>query len=137
MSAENGEESEYGYFPLGEFLEMSMESVSDGAVAKIDIGPKHLNPNGVAHGGVIFSMIDTAMGKATMEVIPDGCFCATIEIQTRFLRPLMPGPAIAKVTVTKPGRSIVHLGAEVFDAADRLVASASGSFSVITPRDTA
>ena len=127
------EEPQYGYFPLGEFLGMSLETVSDGVVAEIDIGPKHLNPNGVAHGGVIFTMLDTAMGKATMEVIPDGCFCATIEIQTRFLRPLMPGPCVAKVPVTKPGRTIVHLGGEVFDAAERLVATASGSFSVITP----
>ena len=65
------EEPQYGYFPLGEFLGMSLETVSDGVVAEIDIGPKHLNPNGVAHGGVIFTMLDTAGASL---IVPVGVF---------------------------------------------------------------
>lgn len=132
-TAPNSADDDYGEFPLKGLLGLSIDDEGDEAVACIEIGHTHLNPNGVAHGAVLFAMVDTAMGKATMKVIPEGCYCATIEIQLRFLRPVGPGPCEARVRVIKPGRSIVHLSADVTDSAGKLSATATGSFAVLAP----
>lgn len=120
-------------FPLQQALGMEMGGDADAATARVDADERHLNPNGVVHGAVLFAMVDTAMGKATMDVIDEGCYCASIEVQLRFLRPAGAGPLTAVARVVKPGRTIVHLDATVTDAGDRLVATATGSFAVLRP----
>jgi acyl-CoA thioesterase len=120
-------------FPLQEFLGMSMTDSPDGAVARIDVNERHQNPNGVAHGAVLFAMVDTAMGKATMEVVDEGCYCASIEVQLRFLRPGGRGVHEAVASVVKAGRSVVHLEAKLTGPDGRLVATATGTFAVIRP----
>ena len=66
---------------------MAIESPSAGSGrAILDIGPDLLNPNGVVHGAVLFAMVDTAMGAATMSVLEDGQACVPIEVHLRFLR---------------------------------------------------
>lgn len=101
------------------------------AVATIECDERHLNPHGTVHGAVLFALVDTGMGAATMTVVPDGARCATIEIHTRFLAPIFGGTVRAEVSVVKAGRRIVHLDARVIDENDDVVALASGSFAVI------
>lgn len=120
-------------FPLQEFLGMELLDHPEGAAARVTVDDRHLNPNGVTHGAVIFTMVDTAMGKATMGVVDEGCHCASIEVQLRFLRPAGPGLHEAVVRVIKPGRTIVHLSADVTGPDGKLVATATGSFAVLRP----
>jgi uncharacterized protein (TIGR00369 family) len=85
--------AEYGDFPLKTYLgmELSGDDIGSGH-AVIDIGPQHANPNGVVHGAVLFALVDTAMGKATMSVIDEpGVYCASIEVSLRFIRPAVSG----------------------------------------------
>ena len=125
-------EPEYGEFPLRQFLgmEVSGDDPATGT-AHLTIGPEHLNPNGVVHGAVVFALVDTAMGKATMDVIEAGRFCASIEVSLRFLRPAAVGALRAVATVVKRGRSVVHLDAHVHGDDDRLVATAAGTFAIV------
>jgi len=75
------EEPDYGQFPLRDFLEMELSGDEPGyCIATVDITDKHHNPDGVVHGAVFFALVDTAMGKATMSVLDEGMFCATIEM---------------------------------------------------------
>lgn len=120
-------------FPLLELLGMELLDGPRGPTARIDVDERHLNPNGVAHGAVLFAMVDTAMGKATMAVVDEGCHCASIEGQLRFLRPGGAGVHDAVATVVKPGRTIVHLAADITGPDGRLVATATGTFAVIRP----
>ena len=122
---------EYGEFPLKSFL--GMEVTGDDAsvgVAHIEIGPDHLNPNGVVHGAVLFAMVDTAMGKATMNVLDEGSFCSTVELSLRFIRPAVGGLLVGEATVLKRGRNLVHLEARVTDSDNRLVATGAGTFAI-------
>ena len=120
-------------FPLLELLGMELLDGPRGPTARIDVDERHLNPDGVAHGAVLFAMVDTAMGKATMAVVDEGCHCASIEVQLRFLRPGGAGVHDAVATVVKPGRTIVHLAADITGPDGRLVATATGTFAVIRP----
>lgn len=125
---------EYGEFPLKDFLGMSLESSPEGrARATVHIADQHLDPNGVVHGAVLFALVDTAMGKATMSVLPDGQFCATVDIQIRFVRAAAEGRLTADVEVLKRGRNLVHLDARVTSAGTQLIATAAGTFAVTTP----
>src|SRR3546814_15063048 len=45
---------------------------------------RHFNPQGVAHGGVAYSLADTAMGGALHSLLPDGQWCATLEIKFNY-----------------------------------------------------
>jgi uncharacterized protein (TIGR00369 family) len=71
------------------------------------------------------------MGKATMSVLPEGRYCASVEVQLRFIRPASAGSLVAEVEVLKQGRAVVHLQGAVRDGDGRLVATAAGSFAVI------
>ncbi len=126
------EDVQYGEFPLKSFLEMTIEGPEPGiGTAHVQIGDHHLNPNGVVHGGVLFTMVDTAMGKATMSVLDEGRFCASVEVNLRFIRPASEGALTAVAEVLKRGRGIVHLQARVTGGDDRLIATAAGTFAII------
>ncbi|MDC3332288.1 PaaI family thioesterase [Ilumatobacter sp.] len=119
-------------FPLQEYLGMELSSTEVGAgTATLHLDDQHANPNGVAHGAVLFALVDTAMGKATMSVIDDNLYCASVELSLRFIRPASEGELIAEATVVKRGRSIVHLEARVHDGDHRLVATSSGTFAIL------
>ena len=119
-------------FPLQEFLGMELSGVDAGSgTAGITVGAEHANPNGVVHGAVLFALVDTAMGKATMSLLDDGLYCASVELSLRFIRPASAGSLSAEATVVKRGKNIVHLDARVHDDDERLIATSSGTFAIL------
>jgi len=123
----------YSEFPLRTFLDFTIDDGIDGeAVAALDVNDRHLNPNGVVHGGVVFTLVDTAMGRATMSVLDEGRICASIEVAVRYLRPITGGRLVATASVLRAGRRIVHLeGRVTVDGDDRPVAVVQASFAVL------
>ena len=123
----------YSEFPLRTFLDFTIDDGIDGeAVAALDVSDRHLNPNGVVHGGVVFTLVDTAMGRATMSVLDEGRICASIEVAVRYLRPINGGRLVATASVLRAGRRIVHLeGRVTVDGDDRPVAVVQASFAVL------
>ena len=121
-------------FPLAQFLGMATTLVEPGqATTSATLGPRHLNPHGVTHGGVIFTLVDTGMGHATTSLLEEGQHCASVEIQIRFLHPVRSGVVEAQTTVLRRGGRIVHLESRVHDSDGALVATASGTFAVLGP----
>lgn len=130
--SESDETTSPSPFPLAVFMGMTVEKTGDGtARAEVVVDDRHLNPNGVAHGSVVFTLADTSMGAATMSILDDGLFCSTIEIQVRYLRAAGPGRLVVETTVVKPGKRIVHLESRAIDEQGRLVATATGSYAVL------
>ena len=120
-------------FGLKAALGFALENREGHSIAVLEISDVHLNPNGVVHGAVPFTMMDTAMGGAVMNTIDDSRQCATIETQTRYHRPVAAGTLTATAEVVTAGRRVVHLRAETRDSDDRLVASATASFAIFEP----
>lgn len=111
---------------------MTVTSPESGiGVAALEVTPELHNPNGVVHGAVLFAMVDTAMGAATMSTLDEGLACASIEVHLRFIRPCADGRVTAEVRVIKPGRRIVQLEGTVTGSAGEIIATGSGSFAVI------
>lgn len=132
MAVDTGAEG-YDAFPLQSFLDFDVRDGPDGAaVAFLEVDDRHLNPNGIVHGGVVFTLADTAMGWATLAVLDDGQICASIEVSVRYLRPIPGGRLVATASVLRAGRRIVHLECSVtVDGDDRPVAVLQGSFAVL------
>ena len=96
----------------------------------IDIeAERHFNPNGVAHGGVAYSLADTTMGGALMSVLGDGLVCATLEIKFNYHVGVSEGRLTCDATVLHQGKRIANIDARLFQH-DRLVGSANGNFAI-------
>jgi acyl-CoA thioesterase len=124
------------WFPLADFLSMDVDDGEQGrAAARVETGAAHLNPHGTVHGAVLFAMVDTAMGAATMSLLDDEHWCASIDVGLRFFRPVFSGSLTAVAQVVHAGKRVVHLRAEVTGPDGKVVAMATGSFAVL-PRPT-
>lgn len=95
-----------------------------------------LNPNGVVHGGVIYTMVDTGMGLALWTLLQPDERCSTIAITIHYLRPVLAGRLIANSRVVQRGATVAVLESSVKTEAGKLVALATGSFH-IGPKRTA
>lgn len=118
-------------FPLRDMLGFSIEQGDGVGTASLDVDERHINPHGSVHGAVMFALVDTAMGGATMSVLDEGNWCATVDIHTRFLAPCFSGTLTATATVRRAGRRVVHLDGVVADQDGKEFMAASGVFAVI------
>lgn len=117
---------------FGELIGLRITEYGEGrAVAAIETGARHHNPNAVVHGGVLFSLVDTSMGGALRSLLSDKEISATIEIQIRYLKAVRDGVVTAETRVIQKGKRIAQLESEVRDAAGTLLAKATGSFAIL------
>jgi uncharacterized protein (TIGR00369 family) len=93
----------------------------------LEIKPEYENSFGIAHGGVIMTLLDFAMGAAARSVsdIPLGAM--TIDMTVSFLRPSV-GKIIVEGTILKPGKTINYCEAIVLNEAGEITAKSSGTF---------
>jgi len=118
--------------PIAEALHIHNDGAQDGrARYHLEVTPDILNPHGVLHGGAVYTMVDYAMGGATMSVLPPGEICATIEIKISYFAGVRGGRLECDTQIIKRGRQVVFLESRVTDGGGKLVAAATGSFAVI------
>lgn len=88
------------------------------------------NPLGSVHGGIIATLLDSAMACAVHSTLPAGRGCTTIEIKVNYLRALTEavGEVMAEGTLVQAGRQIAAAEGRVIDARGRLYATASSNF---------
>ena len=118
-------------FPLRDLLDFQIESADGTCRAWLDVGPVHVNPHGAVHGGIPYILVDTAMGGATMSVLHEGNWCATLDIHIRYLAPCFGGRLTAVAEVRRAGKRVVHLDATVTGDDGTEYVAASGIFAVI------
>ncbi|HEX6289997.1 MAG TPA: PaaI family thioesterase [Herpetosiphonaceae bacterium] len=99
--------------------------------AMIDVDEAHHNPGHVAHGGVIFTLADSAMGAATFTLLEPGQRCTTAELKLNYIAPVIKGKVTATATVVNKRRRLAVLTAEVRDEQGALVGLAQGTFAII------
>ncbi len=125
-------EGEQSVGTLGDALGMVTEAREPGkSRMRLDVDPKWHNPNGVLHGGVIYTMVDYSMGAAVQPNLPDGEFCSTIEAKINYLASVREGTLTVETEVVKQGRNIAFTESKVRDDNGRLVATGSGSMFII------
>ncbi len=117
--------------PLAATLDFERIAVVAEGVVELTLvpGEHHLNPLGTVHGGVIAAMLDTVAGCAVHSVLPAGTGYTSLDLHTRFLRPITPatGRVRAEGTVVSRGSRTATAEARLVDERDRLLATATST----------
>lgn len=81
-------------------------------------------PLGTVHGGVIATLLDSAMGCAIQTTLPAGMTYTTMALQVRFVRPATEpsGRVSCDATVVHRGGRVATAEGRVTDADGRLLA---------------
>ena len=117
--------------PLAELLGIHPVTFGDGAATfGLTLRQDHMNPYGVVHGGVVYSLVDTAMGAALVSRLESGERCTTLEIKINYLAAATEGELSAEAAVIQRTKRTGVLEARVRDDGDRLIALATGSFYI-------
>lgn len=121
----------YSTNPFVNLLKMRLSDIGDGRaeLTMPIIHEVHSNLYGVAHGGSLASLVDTAMGVACATV---GKRVVTLELNMNFLRSASVQPAVKAVAVViHNGSRTIVVECEVFDRENALLAKARATFFVI------
>jgi len=114
--------------PIAELIGFRLSSVEPGRVeVEMDVQPRHANPMGTVHGGVLCDLADAAMGMAYASSLEEGETFTTLELKINFLKPVWTGRLVATGRLVKGGRTVGLTECDVVDDKDRLVARASST----------
>lgn len=122
--------------PIMNTLAIEPVQADDGRVTfTLDPEEFHLNPFGTVHGGVLATMLDTAMGCAVHTLLPPRVGYVTSEMNVRFLRPALLGSGRLVCTgeVVHPGRNTMIASARIVDAEQRVIAIAGCTCNLRRP----
>lgn len=97
----------------------------------VEITPKLFNPNRVLHGGVLFTLADSAMGRTLTGLLKPGETCASIEVKINHIRMVTGGKLKARALIVHRGRRVVVMESEIFDENGGLVSKALGTMYVM------
>ncbi len=90
--------------------------------------------HGVAHGGAIAALIDSAMAFAIMPLLAENERTTTVDLTIHYLRPLTEGTARASARVVRAGKRVITVSAELFDHNEKLAATALSTYLRLTLR---
>lgn len=97
-------------------------------VIELDLEPRHLSRAARVHGGVLFALLDTALGRAVIEELPEGRGCATVEIKINYFRPVQSGTIRASGRCLLRTKLLAYAEGDVVNAEGKLLARATGTF---------
>ncbi len=137
--------SELDHVPFMRELGARLVSAGNGeAVIALDLAERHNNSWGVAHGGVVMSLLDVAMARAGKSVVEqdggkagrDVAGSVTVEMKTSFFRPGR-GTVTAKGRVLHRSTTMAYCEAELVDGKGELLAKALGTIKFLTRLEAA
>ncbi len=125
-------------FGIQQLLGMQIISAESGVGrVSITVDERLMHPQQIVHGGVIFTLADTAMSMALFPLLPHGTRFGTVEAKINFMLPVQAGELVAEGAVVHMGRSTAVMEATVFNIVDgerRAISKVLGTFSFSRPK---
>lgn len=99
-----------------------------------DADPRFANPMGTVHGGIIATLLDSALGCAVQSVLPANTAYTTLGLEVKYLRAVSvdAGELLASATVVHAGRRQATAEGRLTDRDGRLLATATTTCLVMT-----
>ena len=118
--------------PIAELIGFEVVEIGAGrAIGTLQAGPRHANPMGTLHGGVLCDIADAAMGMAFASTLaPDESF-TTIALSINFFRPVWQARLKAEARVINRGKSVGYLECDVTDQDGKHIARANSTCFVL------
>jgi uncharacterized protein (TIGR00369 family) len=116
--------------PVMQLLGMERLEAEEGRVSVLMTAREyHYNPLGTVHGGVLATLLDTAASCAVHSTLPAGIGYTTLDLTTKFLRPITvhSGQLRCEGTVISRGRRTALAEGRLWDGSGRLAAHATAS----------
>lgn len=117
------------HVPFARLLGIEVDSVEPGhAVLSMQLRDDLMRNNGIAHGGAIATLIDSAMAIAIMALLEENERTVTVDLTIHYLRPISEGTTRASARVVRAGRRVITVSAELFDHNEKLSATAISTY---------
>ncbi|MBM4116680.1 PaaI family thioesterase [bacterium] len=105
--------------------------IGDEYVVELDLAPRHLNIGGIVHGGVLCSLLDTAMARSFfMAETGDKLSAATLEMKINFLGSAKSGKLTARGRVAHRTQRTAFVEGWIEDEEGRPLARATATIMV-------
>jgi uncharacterized protein (TIGR00369 family) len=118
--------------PIAQLVGFRLHSYApDHVILEMEAGPRHANPMGTLHGGILCDIADAAMGTAFGSGLQEGESMTTIELKINFFRPFWNGLLRAEAHVLRRGKSVGYVECEIKDDRGRLVAKAGSTLMTL------
>lgn len=106
--------------PIAILMGMWVTEVSEGCIVfALEPAEYHYNPLGTVHGGVMATLLDSAMGCVVQSMLPAGTSYTTLELKVNYLRPIT-----SKTGIVHCEGKIIHVGGRIATAEARLTDAA-------------
>ena len=115
--------------PFAKLLGIELESQEPGvAVLTMNLREDLMRNGGIAHGGAVAALIDSAMAFAIMPLLAENEHSMTVDLTIHYLRPVSEGSARATARVVRAGKRVITVSAELFDSNEKLAATAISTY---------
>jgi uncharacterized protein (TIGR00369 family) len=101
------------------------------ATFEMQTSAAHANPMGTLHGGVVCDLADAAMGCAMASSLEEGESFTTLDLTTKFFKPIWKARLTAVARLTKRTRTLGLIECEVSDEGGSLVAKVFSTCMVL------
>lgn len=111
--------------PIAALLGITGLEIEEGrTLFAVDPAEYHYNPLGTVHGGVLATLLDSAMGCAVHSTLPEGGYFTTLELKVNFVRAVTghSGRITCEGKVIHVGRTVATAEARAWDGRERVVA---------------
>ncbi len=109
------------HIPFYSTLGFRLIEIQDGhAHFEIDLR-EELTQNGMVHGGVLASMIDSTCACAAYSLIYPKGWVTTIDLQVSYLKPVSQGTLIAKAECLRTGKNISFCESKIYNEKGELI----------------
>jgi uncharacterized protein (TIGR00369 family) len=126
-------EQAFADVPFAQLLGIEVVEMERGvAVLRLDVRDELRQNNGIIHGGVTASLIDTASAFAILTMLEPNQTTTTVDLTIHYLRPLVKGQAQASARVLRAGRRVIVVAVDVLDEAETLAATALTTYIRLT-----
>ena len=115
--------------PFAKLLGIELESQEPGvAVLSMKLRDELMRNGGIAHGGAVATLIDSAMAFAILPLLAENEHSMTVDLTIHYLRPVSEGSARAIARVVRAGKRVITVSAELFDSNEKLAATAISTY---------
>jgi len=122
--------------PIAKLIGFEFVSIDLGrSTFVLDASPKHANPMGTLHGGILCDLADAALGMAMASSLEDEETFTSLDLTLKFLKPVWKARLRAEAVLVKRTRSLGLLECEVTDEGGSLVARAYSTCMVLCGDD--
>ena len=115
----------YQRIPYYSTLGLKLQDIGNGRATFELMVREELTQNGMIHGGVIASLIDSSCACAALSLIYPKGYITTIDLQVEYLKPISKGLMTSTAKCIKGGKNIFFCKAKVWDGEGELISTGS------------